>query len=439
LEDFELFLLWEGIGMEVILPLEEVCSCGRVHGLAVRRLWIEEGAVSRLPELCGENGWRRPAILCDGNTWEAAGRAVSLLLPQAETAVLSPEGLHADEHGVEAAEERLPGDSDVLLAVGSGTIHDITRFLAFRRGVPFVSVPTAASVDGFVSTVAAMTWQGCKKTLPAAAPLYVLADSRIFPNAPKRLTASGAADLLGKYTALLDWRVSALLTGEYLCERVCSMEQEALSRVCAVLPAIAAGERAACEDLMYGLLLSGLAMQMVGNSRPASGAEHHLSHLWEMGALAPCPDAYHGEKVGVGLLAVSRAYRRFGQALEAGELRPAPWRGIAPESLRGYFPKAGMAEVLMEENTPDPLSGLSGEAVCAKRDGLVSLISALPEEERLRSLLEEAGAPVSLPQLGLSEALRRPSLMLAPYVRRRLTLLRLFWLFQPETVWELFA
>ena len=91
-----------------------------------------------------------------------------------------------------------------MIAVGSGTIHDITRYHAYERKIPFFSVPTAASVDGYVSTVAAMTWHGFKKSFTAVSPVVVIADTDIFSKAPMRLTASGVADLLGKYTALAD-------------------------------------------------------------------------------------------------------------------------------------------------------------------------------------------------------------------------------------------
>ena len=191
------------------------CPCGHTHEISVRGIYIEPGAIRRLPALLDQSGCQNPVILCDENTCKAAGRAVHDLLPGSGLIVLNPENLHANEHGVAMAEEQLDAlhTPDVLLAVGSGTIHDITRFIAHKRGLPFVSVPTAASVDGFVSTVAAMTWNGCKKTFPAVAPVLVVADSDIFSRAPHRLNASGFSDLLGKYTALADWKIAHAVTG----------------------------------------------------------------------------------------------------------------------------------------------------------------------------------------------------------------------------------
>ena len=164
-------------------------------------------------------------------------------------------------------------------------------------------------MDGFVSNVAAMTWKGLKKTVPAVAPLAVFADTDIFAHAPRRLTASGVSDLLGKYICLADWKIASLLTGEYICSEIIEMEEKALKTVCSCVKGIASGEPEDCEKLMYALILSGLAMQMVGNSRPASCAEHHLSHLWEMEVVNGPLDALHGEKVSVGTLLVD-VYKR---------------------------------------------------------------------------------------------------------------------------------
>ena len=100
-----------------------------------------------------------------------------------------------------------------------------------------------------------------------------------------RLTASGVGDLLGKYTALADWKITNILDGEYICDRICEMEYDALDKLKESLDGLSNRDINAYEELMYGLLLSGLAMQMTGHSRPASGAEHHMAHFWEMAVI----------------------------------------------------------------------------------------------------------------------------------------------------------
>ena len=93
-----------------------------------------------------------------------------------EEVILPAENLHANEHGVDLLLESLPEKTEIILAIGSGTIHDISRYCAYTKNLSFVSCPTAASVDGFCSSVAAMTWNGCKKTLTAVSPKIVVAD-----------------------------------------------------------------------------------------------------------------------------------------------------------------------------------------------------------------------------------------------------------------------
>ena len=196
--------------------LRKPCTCGRAHEISVRGIWIEEGASKRLYEMLTEGELREftaPVIVWDDNTSEAAEEALEDVAEICQEICLSSAGLQADNRSVEILEETLPEETDLILAVGSGTIHDLSRYVSSQRRIPFISVPTAASVDGFLSTIAAMTWNGMKKSLPAQAPLYVFADTDIFSKAPYRLTASGISDLLGKYICLADWRIANLVTG----------------------------------------------------------------------------------------------------------------------------------------------------------------------------------------------------------------------------------
>ena len=186
------------------------CTCGKEHRLKVKDMILEQGALQRIPEFLQKDPYtqyRNFAMVCDDHTYEAAGKEVERLIRGIKVIKLNPENLHANEIGVQKvrkALEQMEG-IDCLIAVGSGTIHDLTRYHAYEDQIPFISVPTAASVDGYVSTVAAMSWYGFKKSMIAVSPILVVADSRVIAHAPMRLTASGVGDLLGKYTALADW------------------------------------------------------------------------------------------------------------------------------------------------------------------------------------------------------------------------------------------
>lgn len=413
----------------------KACSCGKPHEIFVRDMVIEAGALDKFPAYLakvyeGEN--KDIVIICDTNTYEVAGRQLQESITGSKVIVLNSKDLHADNDGVAQVSELLldAGDFKLMIAVGSGTIHDLTRFVAYQSKVSFVSVPTAASVDGFVSTVAAMTWNGLKKTFQAVSPILVVADTKIFAKAPYRLTASGISDLLGKYTALIDWEISHMVTGEYICNKVCELEFSALKEVCDNI-SLLQGDITdpntinAYERLMYALLLSGIAMQMIGNSRPASGAEHHISHLWEMEVINDKLDAYHGEKVSIGLMIVTRTYHKIKNAIKKGLYRVNSYEGLELSALKEAFGPKGLYESIVEENTPDPLETVDTISFSKLLPEVAEIIDKLPSEETLNNLLTKGGCLKEVEDIQLEKSIIPKTILLSPYVRNRLTFMRL--------------
>lgn len=399
------------------------CSCGRTHPVTLRALVMERGALKKLPGVISSLGtFGRICMICDENTYEAAGRRVGSLISPFSVITLDPEGLHASDEVIDEVRKQLP-EADLLVAVGSGTIHDVTRFMAVERGIEFISVPTAASVDGYLSSIAAMTWRGVKRSFPAKGPVALVADADVIAAAPYALTASGVGDLIGKYTALFDWRAAHLVTGEYICGRILSLEEDAIRAVADRAEAVRAQDPSAVEDVTYGLVLSGLCMQMVGNSRPASGSEHHISHLIEMEVLQDGDDALHGEKVGVATALVSD----FIHAALAHDLPdPLPaYEGLPLDELKEVF-KSRADEVIGNENTPDPLTEVDPSVLRAEWGALRVLAEeTLPSGEEIRALLRACGAKSRPEEIRLDPARAEDYLVYAPYVRRRLTFLRL--------------
>ena len=403
------------------------CGCGKNHHIEVKEILIEEGVVEKLEEAMSDGFLKEyisPLLICDTNTCKVTEEIMEDIYDRCQVLVLDAEGLHADQHAIEVVENNMEEDIDLILAVGTGTIHDISRYVAFQYKIPFISVPTAASVDGFVSTVAAMTWNGLKKTVPAAPPIAVYADSNIFAAAPRRLNASGVSDLFGKYICLADWKIAHMLTDEYICDEIIELEEKALRTVRSCLDDIAQGDRESCGKLMYALILSGLAMQMVGNSRPASCAEHHLSHLWEMEVINGPLDALHGEKVSIGTLIVLREYNRIARAIREGRCRVLSEREDDTELLENTFGKKHLLEGIIEENTPDPLEEVSPARLESCLSEIADIIEELPREEELVHAMDKAGCKQSVYEIGLTEEIIPQSLKLAPYVRRRLSFLR---------------
>ncbi|MHB1152988.1 MAG: sn-glycerol-1-phosphate dehydrogenase [Eubacteriales bacterium] len=352
--------------------------------------------------------------VCDTNTLRYAESALGNLFK----VIYDSDVTATDIYAKKITDAVSSGNISYLVACGSGTIHDLTRFAAHAAGIPFVSYPTAASVDGFVSNVAAMTIGGRKVTYPSTAPAALFADSEVYRNAPAALTASGVGDIVGKYISLFDWKVGNIITGEPIDSEIYSLEEEAVKRVMET----DVNSDSYTEIVMECLILSGMAIQYMGSSRPASGAEHHLSHLWEMHCInAPTP-ALHGEKVGVSTLLVLEEYKRLAV------------QGIKYRALPGYFTHAYLEPVygtltdgIIEENTPDPFESITAEHVAECGSALIKLIGELPEPASIRQYLKTCGAKTTLDEIGLpeTEAFKNLSLKYAPFVRRRLTLLKL--------------
>lgn len=410
-------------------------------------------------------------IVCDSNTEKYVP-----LLGNIGKVVKLDGSSHANERGIAPLMDELSlHDYDCVVACGSGSLHDITRYCSHERTIDFISFPTAPSVDGFVSSVAAMTFGGRKVSFESSSPVALFADERVLADSPARLTASGVGDILGKYTALFDWQIANLLCGEPIASEVYDLMKSALGRLSALLDelistadedanrgtahgsvdgdaahAIAHGSvdgssarsitRSSPEYIrcvMECLILAGLSMQLCGNSRPASGAEHHLSHFWEMSLVnQPC-GALHGESVGCGTLLVARHYH----AAASDRAHFAELLSCRPNLAR-LFDRSYLAPVfgditdgILDENLKnrDPLtSSLKFEISRECAELAADLTSSLISPERLEMYLKAAGAPTTPAELSLPEYLPKYgcplaelSLKFAPYVRRRITLLKL--------------
>lgn len=397
------------------------CTCGREHKMTTDFCIIESGCLVNVDEYIKKSGLKGFSVaIYDENTY----KATEGIHPKADKEIILPsEGLHADNRGVMSAMEQLPESCDYLIAIGSGTIHDITRYCAYEKGLPFVSCPTAASVDGFCSSVAAMTWDGFKKTFEAVAPKIVIADLNIISKAPMFLTNSGFGDMIGKFIALADWKIAHILTNEYFCATIHDITMDATKAVTESARAIKVGDITAYEKLTYGLLMSGLAMQMLGNSRCASGAEHHISHLIEMQpeGLAVKSDALHGEKVGVGTLITSEQYHRI---KSDKNFEWTDYREAGVDYIKDFFGKK-LSNAIIEENSKDCATGIKARTITDNRNAICDIINTIPTYDELIKHYEILGAKSKLTDIGVSQEKFDTLMEYAPLVRNRLTLLRL--------------
>ena len=413
--------------------LREPCACGMEHNIDVEKIVIESGAVSQLEEILEE--FQNPVFICDSNTRTAAEPFLEEEFKDYPVIELNPEGLQADNRGVNKVMKQLDYcdrglssvSGDVLVAIGGGTIHDLTRYAATEYDIPFVAIPTAASADGYAANVAALTWDGLKRTVAGVSPRWILADTDIFSAAPSRLTASGVSDFLGKYISILDWKIAHLVTGEFICEEVCDLLEKALRDVSRGLEDFRCGDKDAIEKLMYALLLSGLCMQMVESPRPVSGAEHMVSHLWDLNVLNEKTNALHGEQVGLGLLIVTDYYKKLGYAIRHKNVtvKSETAKGLEMSLLEHTLGKKGLLEGILTENTPNPLEDIDLEELEEQLPEIEDLIDDLPDTDDMYAKLHDAGCVHEISNLGIDKEKVELTLQSSPYVRNRLTVLRL--------------
>ena len=384
---------------------------------------IEENALAGFEAYMDEAGVSgKRCVVYDTNTYAAR----NLIRPAAQQEILlSPDRLHANESSTAEVLKQLESDVKVLIAVGGGTIHDIVRYCAKERDLTFIAVPTAASCDGFCSTVAAMTWEGYKSTMNCVAPVLVVADLSVIREAPRYLTNSGIGDIIGKYTALADWRIAHAVTGEKVCERIYSVMKDATDCVWNNARGTLNGDAAAYEAVTYGLIMSGLAMQMLKTSRPASGGEHHISHLIETGpeALGAHSEALHGEKVGVGTVLASAEYHRLA-AIENIAPFVEPYAPIDQDKLRTFWGET-LYPIAKRENEKECLAGVTADGIIQAWPEIRNIIAQIPAAEEVEELLADLGAKHTLSDIGIDEGKREVILDESPLIRNRLTLMRM--------------
>jgi len=405
---------------------------------------IGDGVLGSLDDLFERSfGNRAAVVVADGNTFEVAGETAHRRLAAAGRKLSHPyifpgqPPLHADYDNVELLIASLRVHDAIPIAVGAGTVNDIVKRAAFECGRRYMSVATAASVDGYTAFGAAITTGGYKQTLPCAAPRAALADLAVLTHAPPAMTSAGYADLLGKVTAGADWIVADALEVEPIDPTPWSLVQGPLREATGRPSAVRAGVPSAIEGLIEGLIMSGLAMQAAASSRPASGAEHQFSHLWEMEGLgAECqPPLSHGFKVGLGAISIAAFYE---------QLLAHDMTRLDIEAIVRAWPSWEQIErrVRAAHTAPGLQEGAVGESRAKYVDAtqlerrLKLLVGRWPKlrdhlrrqlmpAAELRTQLQQAGCPTTPAELGLGRDRLKATYRRAQTIRRRYTVLDL--------------
>lgn len=364
------------------------CSCGKRHVCAIDHVVIGQGVLKKIPEICSE--YRSILLVADQNTYLVCGKAVAAYLGEKITSQIVFETGNAplipDEQAIAAIENKVVDGIDLILGVGSGVINDLCKIVSFERKLPYYIVATAPSMDGYASVGSALILKGMKVTLNAAPPKAIIADTKVLKNAPMDMLQAGYGDIVGKYSCLNDWKLSALINGEYFCQKVYDITYETADKVKKLAKGVVERDEEAVGALMEALVIVGIAMAYVGNSRPASGSEHHFSHYFEItGILNNTPYLAHGIDVVYAAVLTAKLRQQI--------LSSKPER-------RAFNEVAWMKDV-------ERIYLTSAEEVVALQKKLGwywedNTVKVLPKWEQIKAVLEEA--PTESEMLAMVEA-----------------------------------
>lgn len=399
-------------------------------GLETRCFVLGAGALKYLPRLLQQEfPGLTPWIVADGNTWQAAGERAQQFLEEAGLSPAAPyifpgtPVLHPDFAYSEMLAGIMP-EKCVPVAVGSGVINDLVKCASGLKNVRYCCVPTACSVDGFTSAGAALAVNHNKQTVKCPAPLALCADTDIMATAPEAMLSSGFADLLTKVVAGADWIIADAVGEQLIRQDVWQLIQGNIRRWVA--------DPQDMLNIFEGLAATGYSMQMMLDSRPASGSEHLFSHVWEMeGLQKEGRDVSHGFKVGVGLLATSLLMEfiisnRYEEAAPLAlpvlstEERVTEINGLLARGCYGTEPaKVSLAKFRTGGSAKErrALIGRVWDSLAEK------LKQQLYSYEELKNMLQKSHCPVTPAEIGLSREQFLHGIKTAQLIRNRYTVL----------------
>ena len=403
------------------------------EGMQTAVFVMEAGALKDAADVIKEYfPGKTPWIVADGNTWAAAGEKVAEVIKSAGIEAKEPKIFPAvpQPHPYESTCQELAKmiTSDMVpVAVGSGVINDLVKRASGIAGVRYFCVATAASVDGYTSAGAALSVDGLKKTMPCPAPYAVLADTDVLKSAPAPMMAAGYADLFAKVVAGAEWKITDLLGILPIDKKAWDLVQKNL--------------RMWLEDssnlgyLFDGLASTGYSMQVYNDSRPASGMEHLMSHVWDMeGLTCNGAEVSHGFKVGIGTLAAIRLMefvlglseeqaRKLAKPCETLEERQANMKELLKKNCYGNPEKIALDKFKFGEAAEE-----RRELIFRNWDRIKYLLKGqIFSYADTKRLLQKANAPVHPQEIGLDKEQFYHGLFTAQLIRARYTFLDLLY------------
>ena len=406
-----------------------------------RALEIGRQVLDKVPDVFKNQFPKKKAVVVAHKaTWAVAGEKVDALLRQAGIEVEDPiifqdDDMHAEWKYIEQLDAKLSQTDAVAVAVGSGTINDTTKLCSDHQGRPYMVVATAASMDGYVAFGASITKDGIKSTYKCNAPQAVVADVEVLATAPASMTASGYADLMAKVPAGADWIVADVLGIEPIDPTPWSIVQGGLHDALSAPAACKEGDPKALQALAEGLMLGGFAMQAYpASSRPASGAEHQISHMLNMDhfVMSNGQAPSHGFQVSIGTIVSLFFYEQL-LKMDLKELDidrlVESWPSLEEQKKQSLamfkdsdFPTFAAGEIAAKYSTPEELRH-HFEIMRDRQDELKERLNRqLLTVDQAIEHLKAVGAPIHPRDIDLSPQQMRSTIIRAQQIRRRYTI-----------------
>jgi glycerol-1-phosphate dehydrogenase [NAD(P)+] len=401
-------------------------TTGRPVRIGSRAIVIERSLDGGEAELIGPLALgQRIAVVSDRNTFDVLGQRVARALARiAATDSVVLDVPRADLATVDDLRARTAA-AEALIAVGSGTLNDLCKYLAHQSGRPYAVFATAPSMNGYLTATASLGRDGLRMSLPARPPAAALFDLDVLRQAPARLIRAGIGDSICRTTAQVDWLLAHCLRDTSYSAAPYLLQIEDGPYLLSRAAAMVNGDLEGVAALTRLLVLAGLGMVMVGGSQPASMGEHLISHYVDMMA-RPHPGSLHGEQVGVATLTVSRMQHALLQAEQPPQVRPTRLDEAAMRARYG----ARLGDQLIAQfkaKAPDEAAAARMNARLAEvwPSMRARLRKVMLPTARLREALDAAGAPTAGVDLGLSSGFYREAVRHAREIRDRYSILDL--------------
>lgn len=401
------------------------CPCGMEHTVDVRTVKIGSGLKNSVGKILKDNGFpTNILVVADKNTLAASDGILDILAADGfDYSLRLYENLRVAEMTEVRAVMELCKSVDGVLSIGTGSLNDICRLASFRADKEFAIFATAPSMDGFASDSAPITDNNFKISYPARQPSIIIGDTKILAAAPAELKSAGFGDMIAKYIALVDWKLSHLVTGEHYCDRVAQVTETALRRIVSMAERVTAEDEETAGAIMEALVLTGMAMKLGHSVRPASGAEHVVSHFWEIMKLEQgLMSDYHGKKVGVATVMINRIYKQICQNADPEKFAPEQldWNKIYEVYGKNFV------DDIKRVNSPTVTTETTSLIVSDNWEEICRIVNNdLPSDAELTAIMRKAGAATTFEKIEVSPELGLLGLEFHPYMRHRMTLARL--------------